>query len=148
LIIRPATVSDVDAIVAMAERFYPTSGYGAIAPLAKESAAGLALVTMRDGVMLVAESDGKLAGMVCLFVEPYLFNVEVVIAQEVVWWIEPEDRGGMLAARLLKAAEAASRARGATVIRMATLATSPPQATALFDRMGYQLSETYYRKEL
>lgn len=148
MIIRHAVDNDVDDIVAMAERFYPTSGYERIAPLAKVSAAGLAIVTMESGVMLVADEQTQLVGMACLHLEPYLFNTAVTIAQEIAWWIEPEFRGGMLAARLLYAAEAACRERGAHVIRMATLPDSPPQAAALYQRMGYAPSENYFIKGL
>lgn len=148
MIVRPATHDDIPRIVDMAQRFYPTSGYERIAPLAKESAAGLVIVAAERGVMLVAEVDGDLAGMACLVVEPYLFNVEVVIAQEIVWWIEPEHRGGMLAVRLLKASIDACAALGATVIRMATLPHSPPQASALLERMGFVPSENYFTKVL
>lgn len=149
MLIRPATREDVPAIVDMAERFYGLSDYDRIAPLAKESAAGLALVTMEQGVMLVVErEDGSLAGMACLHIEPFLFNVGTTIAQELVWWIEPEARGGTAAARLLKAAEDACRARGATVIRMATLPSSPEAATRMLDRFGFRPSESYFVKEL
>lgn len=149
MIIRPATHEDVPAIVAMAERFYPASNYGRIAPLHKNSAAGLALVTMAAGVMLVAEdASGALQGMACLHIEPFLFNVDTVIAQEIVWWIEPEARGGMLAVRLLKAAVNACAERGATVIRMAALPSSPQAAGQLYERMGFELSESYYVKVL
>lgn len=149
MIIRPATLGDVDAIVAMSQRFYDASDYPALyGPMAKESAAGLAIITMDTGVMLVAEEAGAVVGMVSLHVEPFLFNPDSPkkTASELVWWIEPEHRGGMLAARLLKAVNAACDAIGA-IPRMATLAGSPPQAGALLQRMGYTPTETYYTRE-
>lgn len=145
--IRQATRADVPAIVDMAMRFYAVSGYERIAPIAKESAAGIVLVCIDAGVMLVAErEDGSIAGMVCLHIEPYLFNIDTTIAQEIAWWIEPDARGGMLAARLLKAAEAAAREAGASVLRMGVLHDSPPQAAALYERMGYSPSDRAYLK--
>lgn len=147
-VIRPATMDDVDAIVEMGRRFYPESGYEATAPFCEEQIAGLAIVTMRDGVMLVAEKDGEVVGMACLHVEPFLFNPSVVIAHELVYWIEPEHRGGMMAARMLKAIEEACRAKGATTIRMATLSSSPEAADKLYMRAGFHLSEKYYSKGL
>jgi N-acetylglutamate synthase-like GNAT family acetyltransferase len=148
MLVRRAMENDILGIVAMAERFYPTSGYERIAPMTKESAAGLAILTMESGVMLVAEDAGALVGMACLHIEPYLFNAAVTLAQEIAWWIEPEYRGGMVAARLLYAAEAACRDLGAHAIRMATLPDSPPQAAAMFARMGYTPSENYFLKVL
>lgn len=144
--IRPATIDDVPRIVDMARRFYDASGYADLfGPMAQESAAGLAIITMESGVMLVAEVDGDVVGMACLHVEPFLFNPERTIASELAWWIEPEHRGGMLAARMLKAINEACEARGA-VPRMATLAGSPPQAEALLNRAGYRLTERYYTR--
>lgn len=146
--IRPATADDVPRIVEMAQRFYPTSGYGRIACMPDAQAAGLALVTMESGVMLVAEREGALIAMACLHIEPFIFNPAVVIAQEIVFWIEPEHRGGLLAVRILRAIDTACAARGATVVRMATLPASPPAAAQLYERSGYVASESYFVKVL
>lgn len=153
--IRSATMDDVPRIVEMAERFYATSGYPDFyGPMAKESAAGLAIITMQGapefgvepGVMLVAEHEGELVGMACVHIDRFLFNSSVKVGHELAFWIEPEHRGGRLAARLLCEIETAVAARGATVNRMATLATSPPQAAAIYERMGYTRSESFYSK--
>lgn len=144
--IRPATREDVPAIVEMGRRFYAASGYEAIAPASNPSIAGLAILTMESGVMLVAEADDELVGMASLFIEPFTFNPAVTIASELAWWIEPAHRGGMLAVRMMAAIEAACRAKGVDRIRMATLATSPPQAAALYERLGYQHSDSHYMR--
>lgn len=142
--IRPATMEDVPAIVAMAERFYPASGYLELyGPMSKDSAAGLAIITIETGVMLVAERDGEHAGMACLHVDRFLFNADVVVAHELAFWIEPEHRGGMLAARMLRAIDEACEARGVTRTRMALLRSSPPQAEKLYLRRGYVPTESY-----
>lgn len=146
--IRPATMDDVDAIVEMARRFYPASGYAEIAPMAEVAPAGLAIVCMQTGVALVAEREGQLVGMVILAVTPFEFNVEVEIAHELAFWIEPEHRGGMLAARMVRAAEEACRARGVRVIRMAKLATSGDDVGKLYTMLGFAPSESYYSKVL
>lgn len=156
MVIRPATEADVPRIVEMAERFYPESPYLAIyGEMAPHQAAGLALVAMRGfehhiepGVMLVAEEGDALVGMVCLAKDRATFNPNLTIASELVFWVEPEHRGGMAAVRLLKAAEDAARARGIDVNRMAVLSSSPAQAAALYERMGYTLTESYYSKRL
>lgn len=146
--IRQATLDDVPRIVEMAQRFYPQSGYTKLGPMMKECAAGLALITMESGVMLVAESDDSLVGMVCLHVDPFTFNPNILIAHELVFWIEPEHRGGMLAVRMIKAGEQAAAECGAKWNRMATLAASDEAAGVMYERMGYVRSESYYVKEL
>lgn len=146
--VRPATESDIPRIVEMAQCFYRTTAYASIAPLALESAAGLAIVTMQQGVMLVAEQGDDVVGMVCLFLEPFTFNTAVMVASEIAWWLEPSARGGGAAAQLLLAADEACRARGAQVIRMALMANSPPQAAALYERFGYVHTDSHYTKVL
>lgn len=154
--VREATMDDVDALVAMAQRFYPESPYPHIyGDMPKEQAAGLVIVAMQGlashgvapGIMLVAEEDGELTGMVCMFLDAATFTPNV-IAGEIVWWVEPEHRGGATAVRLLKAAEDTAKARGANVIRMAALSTSPEQAGKLYERMGYAPTEVYYTKRV
>jgi GNAT superfamily N-acetyltransferase len=154
--IRAATLEDVPAIVEMAKRFYPESPYPAIyGDMPKEQAAGLAIVAMQGmaeqgivpGVMLVAELDGQLVGMLCAHIDPATFT-PAVIAAELVWWVEPEHRGGMTAVRLLRAGEADAKARGATVFNMAALATSPDEARQILQRLGYAPTHTIYTKRL
>ncbi|MES2533352.1 MAG: GNAT family N-acetyltransferase [Pseudomonadota bacterium] len=154
--IRPATMDDIPQIVEMAKRFYPESPYPAIyGDMPEEQAAGLAIVAMQGfaesgivpGVMLVAEQGDALVGMLCVHIDPATFT-PAVIAAELVWWVEPEHRGGMTAVRLLRAGETCARTRGATVFNMAALATSPDEARMILERMGYAPTHTVYTKRL
>ena len=147
-LIRPATSDDVPRIVAMAERFYPESGFLAIAPLDPSQVEGLVIITMETGTMLVAEKGGEVIGMACLHVDHFVFNLSAKIATEIAFWIEPEHRGGALAVRMLSAIEVACRAAGAHWVRMAALPSSPPQAAALYARMGYAPDGIYFMKAL
>lgn len=155
--IRAATLDDVPAIEAMALRFYPLSPYPAIyGDMPPQQAAGLAIVAMQGmqeagiapGVMLVAEDDaGDLVGMLSLFLDAATFTPRVV-AGELVWWMEPEHRGGMGAVRLVREAEREAKARGAHVIRMAVLGTSPEEAHEILVRLGYAPTEWIHSKRL
>lgn len=154
--IREATMDDVDAIVEMAQRFYPESPYPHFyGDMPVSQAAGLVIVTLqgmteygiKPGVMLVADDNGKLAGMVCMHIDAATFT-PAVIASEIVWWVEPEYRSGTTAVRILKAAEAAAKERGATVVRMAALSTSPEQAGQIYERLGFVQTEVYYTKRV
>jgi GNAT superfamily N-acetyltransferase len=146
--IRKATHDDIPRIVTMAERFYAQTRYGEIAPMAKESAAGLAIVMMEQGVMLLAEHDGEVVGMVGLFIEPFTFNITKTMATEIVWWVEPEHQRSGIGMELLAAIEPACRAKGADVIRMMCLAGQCEGAEAIYTRMGYVPSEHAYTKVL
>lgn len=146
--IRNATHDDIPRIVEMAGRFYAQTRYVGIAPMAEESAAGLAILMMDQGVMLLAEADGAVVGMVGLFVEPFTFNIAKTMATELVWWVEPEHQRSGIGAELLAAIEPACRAKGANMIRMMCLAGQCEGAEAIYSRMSYTPSEHAYTKVL
>lgn len=148
MIVRNATHADIPRIVEMAERFYADTSYAAIVPMSEESAAGLAILMMDSGVMLVAEQDGYVIGTVGLHVEAFTFNVSKTMATEIIWWVEPEAQGLGTGRALLAAIEPACRERGADMIRMMCLASSPPQAKALYHSLGYYPSEHAFTKVL
>jgi GNAT superfamily N-acetyltransferase len=144
--IREATHDDIPRIVEMSAKFYSQTRYVDIAPMAKESAAGLAIVMMDQGVMLLAEAGGAVVGMVGLFIEPFTFNIEKTMATELVWWVDPEHQRSGIGAELLASIEPACRARGANIIRMMCLAGQCEAAEAIYSRMGYTPSEHAYTK--
>ena len=146
--IRHATHEDIPRIVEMAARFYAQTRYVEIAPLVNESAAGLALLMMDQGVMLVAESAGNVVGMVGLFIEPFTFNVDKTMATEIVWWVDPEHQRTGIGAELLAGIEPACRDKGADIIRMMCLAGQSESAEAIYSRMGYTASEHAFTKVL
>ena len=144
--IRPATEADLPAIVAMSACFYETTSYRGFAPFDPDAAEALARHMIADGVMLVAGDEP--VGMVGLMVVPFMFNPAHRVAYEVVWWVNPESQGTGAGKALLAAIEPACRAKGCAAIQMVHLASSPPQAAALYERMGYAHTESSYTKEL
>lgn len=146
--IRKATHDDVPRIVEMSRRFYATTSYAAMVPMADGDVEDIAAMLIDTGVMLVAEVDGQVVGMVGLAVMPFTFNRSARIAAEVVWWVEPEAQGAGVGQALLAAVEPACVAAGVHCIQMMILATSPPQAAALYERDGYRHSETSFTKEI
>lgn len=146
--IRPATEADVDGIVAMSAKFYVMTSYRGFANMDEETVADLVRTLIEGGVMLVAEDAGALIGMAGLFIGPFLFNKHKLGAYEVVWWVNPDDQGAGAGKGLLLAIDAACREKGCAIIQMVTLSTSPPQAGAIYERLGYAHSETSYTKVL
>lgn len=142
--IRHATDADTDAIVAMAERFYATTGYAQWADFDPVQARLLADLIRANGVLLVAEVDGAVAGMVGLIVGPSLCNAHVLVANEVMWWVNPEARHSGAGVALLDAVKPACIAKGAAAIQMVHLHDSPPQAAALYEQRGYRHTESSY----
>ncbi len=148
MIVRLATEADLEAIVAMSRAFYATTSYARFVSMSKDAVAALTRSMMETGTMLVAEVDGRVVGMAGLFIAPFMFNHAVRTAHEVVWWVDPDARKSGAGHALLSAVEPACRAAGAVAIQMVHLSNSPPQAAALYERMGYRFSESCYTKEL
>lgn len=148
--IRQATLADVPAIVAMSERFYAATEFPARLrfPFDPGTVEKIAADLARDHVMLVAEGDGQLVGMVGLYVLPFMFNAGHRSAHEIVWWVNPDAQGAGVGKALLAAIDAACANKGAEAIYMVHLASSPPQAAALYERLGYALTESSYVKRL
>lgn len=142
--IHAATEADIPAIVAMSARFYETTSYAGFAAFDPQAAESLARNMIADGVMLMSGD----VGMVGLMVVPFMFNPDHRVAYEVVWWVNPESQGTGAGKALLAAIEPACRAKGCTAIQMVHLANSPPQASALYERMGFAHTESSYTKEL
>jgi GNAT superfamily N-acetyltransferase len=142
--IHAATEADIPAIVAMSARFYETTSYAGFAVFDPQAAESLARNMIDSGVMLMAGD----VGMVGLMVVPFMFNPDHRVAYEVVWWVNPEAQGLGAGKALLAAIEPACRAKGCTAIQMVHLANSPPQASALYERMGFAHTESSYTKEL
>ena len=142
--IRPATLADVPALVAMGERFRADSPYR---DLCAENADAMAatctrLITGPDSIMLVAEHAAGLVGMIGLILFAHHFS-GARTAGELVWWVDPGARGTGL--RLLRQGERWAAEAGATQMQMIA-----PDARVgrLYEHQGYAPVELTYQKAL
>lgn len=146
--IREATSDDVVGIVSMGTRF-AESVYGPellkidptrLASLVEnciQSDAGLVLVAQR-------QNSGDLLGVLGLILHEQPMSGEP-IAAEIVWWMDPEARGGFTAIRMLKTGEAWARAQGAKKIQM----IAPTERIETFyERCGFTRLEVNYQRSL
>lgn len=141
--IRMAELSDREAVVTMALRFLRETPYGA---MLTENADQLRAFTERlltnpDGAVIVAEKDGALIGMIALwaFAHPYS---GALIASELVWWVNPEERGSV-GVRLLKRAEQWTKDSGATALQMIA---PNARVEAFYQACGYERVEVSYQR--
>lgn len=146
--IRKATLADVPVIVSMAANFYESTSYCGWADFNPDTVTNLAANLTENHVMLVAEHEGRVVGMVGLFVAPFMFNNDRIGAYEVVWWVDPEAQGNGAGKALLAAIEPACVEKGANAIQMVHLSSSPPQAAAIYERMGYAHTESSFTRTL
>lgn len=143
--IREATLADLPTLVAMGREFlqsvYPRRFADAPAQL---EAFGQAMLTS-DGqrLLLAAEQDAQVVGMMGLVVYPHPMSGDV-IAAELFWWVSPTHRGSA-GARLLRQAETWAKNKGAAVLQM----VAPSDAVASFyERIGFDRVETVYHRAL
>lgn len=143
--IRRATHADIPRLVAMGERFigdvYPaalTFNGDALAALSKQLIDGV-------GVVFVAEhANGDVLGMIALIAVAHPMSGEMV-ATELVWWIDPEARGGRAALALLAEAEEWAKLQGATRLQMIA---PNDKVCRFYERLGFEKVEVAYMRNL
>lgn len=141
--IRHATLADVPRIVEMAERFFALSEYRELMTGSPVHLAAFAerLLAQNDATILVADAQG-VVGMLAIYVFEHPYSGERV-ASELVWWVEPEQRGAGV--RLLRAAEQWAAAQGAKVLQMIA-----PNARVgeFYAKAGYVPVETTFQRRV
>lgn len=100
-----------------------------------------------DGIMLVVVDDNdNPVGMMGCVISPYTYNPAYTCCSELMFWIEPEHRGGSAATRLLKQAEVRAKEAGAHFMIMVALETSPEGIEDYYKKLGYSRTERTYVK--
>lgn len=146
--IRQAKIEDLRRITEMSEKFYPQTPYINLAPFNPEAAASLATMLIESGIMLVAEVDGEVVGMVGLVVTPFPFEPSLIGAYEIIWWVEPAAQDQGIGRALVEAIDGEARKHGCSYVHMVCMANSPPQAAALYFKCGYDHTEMSFTKRL
>lgn len=140
--IRKAISSDVARCAEMGEHFRASTGYAQQLAKNPNKMAELATKLIASDGLLVCETGGKVVGMLGFVVYRHFISDET-IAGEIFWWVEPEYRGEGV--RLLVAAEAAARARGAVRLQM----IAPNKRVARYYRKaGFVYVEETHQKAL
>ena len=144
--IRAAEPNDIPRIVELGSRSLQDGPYAGMLKNAPEQSAALALKTISgNGRILLYENDGgQVVGLLGFIIFPHYFTQEPT-ATEIMWYVEPEERKGGGALKLLWEAEKQAKAMGAT--RMGFTAPDE-QVSALYQRFGYKKVEVTYMKEL
>jgi GNAT superfamily N-acetyltransferase len=100
------------------------------------------------GAMFLLEDGGELVGGIGGVAHPDLVTGELT-AVELYWYVKPEYRRGTMPIRLLTEFEQWAARRGCRTVAMIHMQDSMPEALgAFYERRGYKLYETMYRKSL
>jgi GNAT superfamily N-acetyltransferase len=144
--IRRATVTDIEAIVAMGLSFQATTTYAKHLSATAETLRALAtgLLSNPDAAIWVAESDGVIVGMLAasLYVQPMS---GALVGTEICWWMDPSARGGRTALRLIRTAESWAKDKGATVFQMMA---PTAKVGAFYDALKYEQIEVHYQRRI
>jgi N-acetylglutamate synthase-like GNAT family acetyltransferase len=142
--IREAKSEDIPRIQEMGSRSLREGPYKDLVGDNPEQTGKLALEVMQKGIILVAEEDGKLTGVLAFIIFPHYFSGELT-AGELIWYVEPEYRKSFTALALLRAAE--RMARGFAAKRMQFTAPTV-EVGAAYQALGYQPVEVSFQKAL
>jgi GNAT superfamily N-acetyltransferase len=98
--------------------------------------------------LAVAEHDGKVVGFMSGWVYQLYFS-KTLSAQNNLWYVLPEYRGGMIGVRLLKMFESWAFDKGAKILVGGTSSgISMPRSNKLIEKFGYEPVGSEYRKVL
>lgn len=148
--IRRATPDDIDALMPMAERFYTSCPWSAVADFSAESSrAGLLslLEGERSAIFVIEAEGGALLGAVGFLLAPVWLSADLILAQECFWWVEPGVSREAIA--LWKAGEDWAQSSGATAASMIRLEGMRDEALhRLYVRRGYNPMEHHYVRKI
>lgn len=97
------------------------------------------------GLAYVAEDKGRLIGMIIGFIEQNTWDPNIYVLRELVYWVEPEYRGGTAGYRLLmeynRAAKLLQKEKRINMYTMSKMVNSPDLD---YGRFGYRkIEETW-----
>ena len=150
--IRCAVIEDVPAIIEMGTKFYAASKCADVIagfdPGSFEVTVQRMMVPESGGLILLAMAGDQPAGMAGVLIYPCFFNLQILFAQEVFYWVEPQHRGhgGPV---LLDGLEVVCKGLGANVMILAATSGLRDKALAeLYARRGYRAGENSFVKAL
>ena len=102
--IRQATLQDYDRIMSMMINFANSSPVSALQEPVYDDMYIRRLLDnfIKTGIILVAEKETELQGMLIAQIIPDVWLPHVKTMREVAWWVEPEHRHSTMGYRLLK----------------------------------------------
>ena len=145
--IRPATTDDLPRLMELANLMHAESRFQAIALVPAKLEATLRLC-MDHGCALVAERDGVIVGGFIGVAVEYFFSRERM-ASDLALFVEPNKRGGFIAAGLIRAFKAWAARQGVKHIEIGvSTGVHPEQTGALFEKLGLKRQGALYTGEL
>lgn len=145
--IRLATKDDIPKLLEMGKRFAEYVG-GHVTYSPERVRLLLYGLISGGGVVMVAEKNGALQGLIMGALSP-IWYAEENAATELALWIDPDCRGGRIVFGLIGAFELWGKEHQAKYICMSDLCIGGEfPAGAMFSRLGYKVGEHAHIKEV
>lgn len=126
------------------KKFAPINGLG-ITPSENIKEITKILLEQENIICIQQQNKGVILGVLY----PLFYNPDILVAQELGWWVEPEYRGTSLGIKLLKDFEKKAKELGAKKIIMFYLdAQTPDKIENILDRLDYKHLEYNMVKDL
>lgn len=94
--------------------------------------------TLIESGALIGSIDNDFRGFMLMSISPTWYSPELIAAEQCLY-IYPEDRGGMLAARLVRACEEMAKARSVTRMCVgASTGIDDARVEEFYQRLGYR----------
>lgn len=145
--VRNGNTGDLDAVVQMAEEFWRHTRYDV--PFDPAHVRIMAALALDHGLLAILEIDGKVEGFTAGVKGPLLGNASVLSGTEIAWWVNPDARQGRNGIALMQHIEQMARDQGVKYWNMIVMESCMPEVgAAIYERMGYEKSETSYTRVL
>ena len=145
--IRPATIQDYDAIMAMMINFANSSPFS---PLHDPKYNDMYIRRLLDsfgknGCILLGEKDGVVQGMLIAQIQTDAWLPEISTMKEIAWWVEPAQRMSSMGYRLLKEyVTVGTRLQDNDIINGFTLTNMVQSPDFKLEKRGWEKIETNY----
>lgn len=137
--IRNATHEDIDVLVLLGREMHKESRYREMPfsePKVRNLLAGM--IVDPNGCLLVYEKDGKITGGIAGFISEHYFSTGK-IASDLALFITQDKRGGMAAARLVKAFAQWATEAGADIVQVGvTTGVNTDGVERLYNALGFK----------
>lgn len=148
LSLKLATEADWDEVLRMAHEFHIFSPYNGI-PFEESKVRAIFDRYLEDPtkvIVILGVKDGTPVGVIVGVVDELYFS-KVLTAGEIIWWVDPPQRGTRLSKDMFNAFEHWGWKMGAKFLNVVNTQETT-DLSRFYEQQGYHLAESNYVKEL
>lgn len=145
--VRDGNIEDLPAVVKMAREFWKQTRYDEV--FDADYVEFMASMAIEHGLLAILEVDGVVEGFTAGLKAPLLACANVLNGTEIAWWVNPSARKGRNGIALMQHIEKMAKAQGVKYWNMIVMESCQPEVgAAIYERLGYEKSETSYTRIL